>query len=48
MSMVKVVLVKVGEGEWSSVVMTDIGFPRAERSKDCPSSRTLEQSKPMA
>lgn len=48
MSMVKVVFVMVGDGEWSSLVMTDIGFPRGEMSKDCLSSRMLEQSKPVA
>lgn len=48
MPMVKVVFVMVGDGEWSSLVMTDIGFPRAEMSKDCLSARTLEQSKLMA
>lgn len=47
-SMVKVVLVIVGDGEWSSLVITEIGFPRGEMSKDCLSARMLEQSKLMA
>lgn len=45
MSMVKVVFVIVGLGEWSSDVITDIGLPRAEMSKDCLSSRIAEQSR---
>lgn len=48
MSIVKVVFVIVGEGEWSSLVITDMGLPRADMSKDCLSSRMLEQSRLMA
>ena len=48
MSIVKVVFVIVGEGEWSSLVITDIGFPSAKMSKDCLLSRMFEQSRLMA
>lgn len=44
MSIVKVVFVIV-EGVWSSLVITDIGVPRAETSKDCLWSRKSAQSR---
>lgn len=45
MSMVKVVFVIVSPGSRSSDVITDIGLPRAEMSKDCLSARMSEQTK---
>lgn len=43
--MVKVVFVRVGDGALSTLVMTDMGLPRAEMSKDCLLSRMSEQSR---
>lgn len=44
---VKVVVVfVVGKGTWSLLVITEIGLPSAETSKDCLSARMSLQSRP--